>query len=439
MARDTDEAMPLPGQPEDTRLSPAEVHDIVRNRLGRLGLRAADVHRLAREMHRRIYNPGEVIVPRGARADCLGVVVRGQVAVHVGARATARVAVVLLAGSTFGEAMLAESRPSHATLQALTRCELALLRQGDLQAVFRAYREEEQMAGLWRLVKTGGALLLVLLLALAILGVPAGRSALALAPMALGQSCHEGGYTRCAEESWRVAARLAPTNVNPLLALGNLYFARDDVAAAERAFEQVRALEPDLPEAYNNLGLIYARQGNHKRAVAAFRRALELEPGIAAVEHNLALSLQALGQEDEALDHYGLALALGGPQATTLANMAVAYYQAGRADEAATAAREALAYDENLAAAYTVLGAVALDARQPEKALADLQRGVALDGAHPQGYFFLGLAYKSLGRLAEATSAFERALATAGDEGTRTQIRRHLQELYEVRESSQSR
>jgi len=84
------------------------------------------------------------------------------------------------------------------------------------------------------------------------------------------------------------------------------------------------------------------------------------------------------------------------------------------------------------------LGAVALEARQPETALADLQRVVALDGVHPQGYFLLGLAYKSLGRPVEATSAFEQALATAGDEGTRARIRRHLQELYDVRERSQS-
>jgi tetratricopeptide (TPR) repeat protein len=438
MARERDEAMPLPGQPADTRLSPAEVHDIVRHRLGRLGLRAADVHRLARGMHRRVFDPGEIIVRRGARADCLGVVVRGQVAVHVGSRTAARLVVVLLAGSTFGEAMLAGSHPSHATLQALTRCEVGFLRAADLQALLQEYRQERQRANLLRLVRAGGTLFLVLLLALLILRVPAGRTALSLAPMALGQWCQEAGYDACAEASWQIAANLAPADVNPLLALGNLYFDQQNVADAERTFEQVRALAPDLPEAYNNLGMVYALQGYHEQAVAAFRHALELEPGVAATENNLALSLQALKQEAEALEHYRLAVALDEPQASTLANMAIAYYELGQPVEATAAAREALTYDKTLAAAYVVLGAVALQARQPEIALPDLQRAVALDGVHPQGYFFLGLAYKSLGRPVEATSAFEQALATAGDEMTRTQIRRHLQELYDMRERSQS-
>jgi tetratricopeptide (TPR) repeat protein len=430
--------MPLPGQPAETRLSPAEVHDIVRHRLGRLGLRAADVHRLARGMRRRVYHPGEVIVPRGATADCLGVVVRGRVAVQAGSRAAARLVVVLLPGSTFGEAMLVESGPSHATLQALTRCEIGFLRRLDLDAVLRGYQEERQAAGLWRLVRVAAVLLMVVLLALVTLGVPAGRNALALAPMAVGQWCQEGGLTRCAEEAWQIAAELAPSDINPLLALGNLYFTGDQVTAAERAFEQILTLAPDLPEAYNNLGLVYAQQGDHERAVAAFRRALELEPGIAAAENNLALSLQASEQQAEALDHYRLALALDEPQAITLANMAIAYYEVGQTAEAAAMARKALQYDDTLAAAYAVLGAVALEARQPEAALSDLQRAVALDGVHPQDYFYLGLAYKSLGRPAEATSAFERALATAGDDGTRAKVRPHLQELYDVPGRSQS-
>ncbi len=438
MARETNDAMPLPGQPEDTRLSPAEVHDIVRHRLGRLGLRAADVHRLSRGMHRRVYHPSEIIVPRGATADCLGVVIRGRVAVHVGSRAAARLVVVLLAGSTFGEAMLVESRPSHATLQALTRCEIGFLRRADLDPVLRGYQQERQVAGLWRLVRAAAVLLLVVLLALVAVGVPAGRNALALAPMAVGQWCLEGGFARCAEESWRMAADLAPSDVNPLLALGNLYFAGDNVAAAEETFEEVRSLAPDLPEAYNNLGLVYAEQGDHKMAVAAFLRALELEPGIAAAENNLALSLQASKQEAEALEHYRLALALDEPQANTLANMAVAYYALGQPGEAATMARKALNYDQDLAAAYTVLGAVALEERNHEEAIAALQHAIALDAAQPQGYFFLGLAYKSLGRTAAATSAFERALATAADEETRAKTRRHLQELYDVPEASQS-
>jgi tetratricopeptide (TPR) repeat protein len=94
-----------------------------------------------------------------------------------------------------------------------------------------------------------------------------------------------------------------------------------------------------------------------------------------------------------------------------------------------------LTLDESLAPAYTVLGAVALESRQPEDALTELNRAIALDDTYGQSYFYLGLAYRSLGQSAEATAAFERALAVAGDEKMRARIRNHLRELYEEERS----
>jgi tetratricopeptide (TPR) repeat protein len=116
--------------------------------------------------------------------------------------------------------------------------------------------------------------------------------------------------------------------------------------------------------------------------------------------------------------------------------MAIAYYEAGESDKAAETARQALSYDEQAAPAYTILGAVALESRQPEEALSDLRRAIALDADSGQAYFYLGLTYKSLGQPAEAIAAFERALASADDELTRVRIRRHLNELSEVERES---
>jgi tetratricopeptide (TPR) repeat protein len=79
-----------------------------------------------------------------------------------------------------------------------------------------------------------------------------------------------------------------------------------------------------------------------------------------------------------------------------------------------------------------VLGALALQSRQPEKALPDLQRAVVLDAGYGPAHLILGLAYKSLNRPAEAIVAFERALANAQDEAMRVRIRRFLNELYET-------
>jgi tetratricopeptide (TPR) repeat protein len=444
MARDsrTSELILTDEQTMDGRLSPAEAHRIIRQRLERLAarwdLRPDDLPKLARQMRTHTYALGEIILPSGVRADCFGLVVRGQVAVHVAQDRSVRPVVVLLPGSSFGEAMLTEGQANQATLQALSRCEIRFLRRADVEALRNERRAEREASTLWRLVTVGIVLLAVMLVAVLVFILPSTRQAIVLVPMGIGQWCSQRGYDRCAAQAWQAGVNLAPTDPNALLGLGTYWFEHGEVAAAEQAFEAAKAVAPDLPEVYNNLGLIYAQQGEHERAIAAYRKALSLEPGVAITEYNLGVSLQVSQAYDEALEHYQAALALGEPQTSTLVNMAIAYYEAGESDKAVVAARQALLYDDQVAAAYTVLGAVALEARQPEQALPDLHRAIALDAGYGQAYFYLGLAYKSLGQQTEAITAFERALANADDEVSRVRIRRHLNELYGAERQSET-
>jgi tetratricopeptide (TPR) repeat protein len=411
------------------RLSPAQAHRLVHQKLEQLaapcGLGAADVPFLVRQWSTRSYAPGEIVVPRGVRADCLGLIVRGQVAVQVGQRGDTRPAAVLLAGSTFGEAMLVEGRPSNVTMQALTRCEIRYLHRADVDVLIAKHQAEERQAKQWRFVGASVPVVLLVSLLVVALSLSSTRSALAVAPMGVGQWCAQARYDLCARGAWELASYLAPMDPNPLLALGDLYFQNGEVAAAEQAFEAAEALAPESPEAQNNLGVIYARAGDHERAVTAYQAALSLEPGVAIVEHNLAASLQATQAYADALEHYRAALALAEPQAPTLINMAVAYYQAGQPVQAVEMARQALLLNGSLAPAYTILGAVALESRQPE------------DAGYSQASFFLGLAYKSLGQTGEAIEAFEQALTTTDDGIMRARIRRHLDELYDTEQQSE--
>jgi tetratricopeptide (TPR) repeat protein len=419
------------------RLGPVEARAIIRRRLGRIAARwsldPGDVYTLVRRMNSRSYSPGDVLVPQGVQAGCLGFIVRGQVAVQVGERASARPVVVLLPGSTFGEVML-EGGPSGATLQAITRCDVWYLRRAELQAIAKKRRSERRAATLQHLIRGSAVALVMVLVLLVALNLAPVRRSLAVVPMAVGEWCDQTGRLGCTREAWHAAANLASEDPNPLLALGTYYYQQGDVAAAERAFEAAGVLAPELPEVYNNLGLIYARQGDHERAIVAFEEALALEPGIATTEYNLGASLQALERYREALEHYQAAVALGQPQGDTLVNMAMAHYEFGEMAEAASRARQAIALNANLAPAHAILGAVAIASQQPEDALVHLERAVALDSEYGQAHFFLGLAYKALGQRSDAVTAFEQALARAGDEMARVRIRRHLNELYESQE-----
>jgi tetratricopeptide (TPR) repeat protein len=70
---------------------------------------------------------------------------------------------------------------------------------------------------------------------------------------------------------------------------------------AERAFEKLRSLEPDIPEIYANLGLIYFQEKKFEQAVPTLRHALKVKPALPKIDTLLAMSLSELGQYQEAL------------------------------------------------------------------------------------------------------------------------------------------
>jgi Putative Zn-dependent protease, contains TPR repeats len=70
---------------------------------------------------------------------------------------------------------------------------------------------------------------------------------------------------------------------------------------AERAFEKLRSLEPDVPEIYANLGLIYFQEKKFEQAVPSLRHALKVNPALPKLDTLLAMSLSELGQYQEAV------------------------------------------------------------------------------------------------------------------------------------------
>jgi tetratricopeptide (TPR) repeat protein len=72
-------------------------------------------------------------------------------------------------------------------------------------------------------------------------------------------------------------------------------------AEAERAFEKLRDLEPDVAEVYANLGAIYFQERKFQQAVPALRQALKLKPGLIMTQTLLAISLSEMGRYEEAV------------------------------------------------------------------------------------------------------------------------------------------
>jgi Flp pilus assembly protein TadD len=204
-------------------------------------------------------------------------------------------------------------------------------------------------------------------------------------------------------------------------------------AEAERLYNRVIQLDPNLAQPYNNLGTLLAEQpGRLAEAEAAYRRAIELDPNDAAAYNNLgALLAEQPSHLAEAEAAYRRAIELN-------PNYAAAYYNLGvllaeqpsRLAEAEAAYRRTIQLNPNYAAAYYNLGV--LLAEQPDRlaeAEAAYRRAIELNPNYATAYNNLGnLLAKQPDRLAEAEAAYKKALELGTPDDAR--VYNNLGNLY---------
>jgi tetratricopeptide (TPR) repeat protein len=92
-----------------------------------------------------------------------------------------------------------------------------------------------------------------------------------------------------------------PGQLERLAQEGERALAEGRYAEAERAYEQLRDLQPTIGAVHGRLGLIYYQEGKFAEAVPTLRKALKLAPGLPNTDILLAMSLSEIGTYDEAL------------------------------------------------------------------------------------------------------------------------------------------
>jgi cytochrome c-type biogenesis protein CcmH/NrfG len=145
------------------------------------------------------------------------------------------------------------------------------------------------------------------------------RRALSLKPgfpeaLALqGQLLLVRGQTVPAEESLKKACQLDPKNVVAHFELGRLYDSQHKSKEAADLFEQVVALNPDDPRAYDYLALNLETLGNVERSEWAYRKGLEVNQGPlkdSFLNYNYGKFLMGQNRLREAEGHLNLAVEL---------------------------------------------------------------------------------------------------------------------------------
>ena len=182
-------------------------------------------------------------------------------------------------------------------------------------------------------------------------------------------------------------------------------------AEASQRLDAALAERPDFAEAFSLGGFILERGGKPETAVRFYRRALELDPDLAAASANLAKLLFRQGDFPGALAAIERTLQLQPRDADALNTRAGVLRALWRLEDSEQSARAALALRPRFAEAALNLGSALFKSNRPAPALAAYRQAEASRPGYADAICGQALALRALGRLDEARTAFDRAVA----------------------------
>jgi len=120
----------------------------------------------------------------------------------------------------------------------------------------------------------------------------------------LGYLYNDQKKSSLAEESFKKAIELNPTNDWAYIQLGYLYNDQKKSSLAEESFKKAIELNPTNDWAYLNLGSLYKNQGRLSQAEKLFQKALELDPNNDRIYGALAMVYKEMGRQDVAQEYF---------------------------------------------------------------------------------------------------------------------------------------
>jgi Flp pilus assembly protein TadD len=120
----------------------------------------------------------------------------------------------------------------------------------------------------------------------------------------LGLIHWHGGDAKGAEQEWREALRLAPSDSSILNNLGLVCTHEGRYTEAISFYHKASELKPDDPNPHINLGIAYEKTGQNAFAEKEFRTALSLSPDDSQAHFKLGALFLSQGRREEAMAEY---------------------------------------------------------------------------------------------------------------------------------------
>ena len=220
---------------------------------------------------------------------------------------------------------------------------------------------------------------------------------------------HDADAANGARNAGAADTSVGTSAADALVLLAVVLAVRGDDAGALKAAERAAALDPRNFDAQFTLGRALYGAGDDAGATRAFRAALALKPEEPRARFFLATALEHAGDDAGALTAYR-ELATRHPRAAEgHMGLGVLLVKRGGADvdEGLKELERAVEIDPDLYEARVTLGRTLVARGRAAEAVSHLTRAAVLAPGNPEPHYQLSLAYRRLGRKAEAAAESE--------------------------------
>jgi tetratricopeptide (TPR) repeat protein len=227
------------------------------------------------------------------------------------------------------------------------------------------------------------------------------------------QTLHAEGRLAAAESAYRESLANQPNAVDALEGLGVLLFQMGRMDDAAALFARGVALQPEAPRLHAKLGAAYRNLRRFDEAEAHLQKALELDPALPEAWNSLGRLAHDQARYADAEAAYHKAIELRADFAVAYNNLANTLLARRRWALAAEALQGALRIEPNDAAALSNLAQALGEQGNPDlldEAEAVCRNALALAPGFAQALDNLGNVLRVRGRLSEAVACYEEAL-----------------------------
>jgi tetratricopeptide (TPR) repeat protein len=224
---------------------------------------------------------------------------------------------------------------------------------------------------------------------------------------------HRAGKLAEAERAYNEVLAVDQGHTGALGLLGALYMQLGQFDRAMTTLERALKSDPSNPDTLNNLGCLLMRQQDVAAAKAHFEKAMRAKPDYPQAHYNLGNVLRTQGKINDAIAHYETALRLRPQYPEALFQLGQALRAEGRLDEAIAAYEKALIGEPNHPRLLHHLGNLLREKGEPQAAIIRYDAALRLKPDYAEALVNYGTALRDTGKLDEAMAKYQEALRLA--------------------------